>query len=246
MGHAFTPDSWPMHLGLASHQPLNAAIEGSNMAHMVSRRQQLDQQVQADITVVYLGWHNLIYGEMGEAHWESQLRQFLGSRVTAFCTLVSCMTEDFRTRGFGPLLKRDALTMTVGSSDDARALNEDFFNFWMELEPTPEVIAQVLDQIDRYNRFLRDFCLATGSVLVDLHGAFTPPRYEDAPADFFDVCHLRPRSYGKVGAFVGDRLRPHLEAAAPARRPSLIDRALGRKPPAAGSEDLKKNVYPLW
>lgn len=259
MGHSLDPDSWPMHVGLDGYAVLNAAIEGANMARMVLRYRKLQETVQPDTVVVYCGWHNLIYGETGEAYWESQLRQFLGARVNAFCTIASCLNDAFRTRPFEPLLNRAAIGSSVGSAADAAALDQDYFSFWSDLEPTLAQVTDILDGIERYNAFLRRFCAETGSTLIDLDALLRPERFEDAPNDFFDVCHPRPRTYGRIGAFVAEALNPALNSAPRVRPPgaqtavpafaaplaaSVADATNQPKAPNPG--DLKNNVYPLW
>jgi hypothetical protein len=87
-----------------------------------------------------------------------------------------------------------------------------------------------------------------------LHSLLRPGRYEDAPHDFVDVCHLRSRAYPKVAKFVGDELAPALPPASQALsarvpKPPRGVEVVTIRPHASEwepDEDLRQNIYPLW
>lgn len=205
MGHAFTPDSWPTHVDVAGYAVLNAGVEGLDMERVAGRYEVLAQELSLAGAVVYVGWHNLVYNRTDETYWEEQLVRFLGSHVTAYCTLASCLIEEARARGFAALLNTAPVAGGVGAAAEAASLDTDYFNFWMDMDPD-EYLGPILDGIERYNSFLRDFAERRGALLIDLRAALLPGSYEAMAQDFYDVCHIRPRAYAKVGRYVGDVL----------------------------------------
>jgi hypothetical protein len=222
-------DSWPLYAGVSGYTVVNAGIEGLSMERVADRFEDLRGEIEIACAVVYTGWHNLVYGETGEEHWESQLRRFLGEHVTAYCTLPTCLTEEFRMRGFTPLLRRDP----------GLSVSDGYFNFWAALDPE-DWTEPLLDALARYNTFLRAFAQRHDALLIDLHELMRPRRYEDAPNDFFDVCHLRPSAYPKLGRFVGEKLASRLPAA------SAADRRAAQRVGPRCDEDMRANIYPIW
>lgn len=220
MGHCFVPDSWPAHVTVPGYSVLNAAVEGFDMELAATRFERFRTRVDLAAAVVYVGWHNIVYNRTDEEYWEEQLSRFLGDHVTAYCTIATCLTEEFRTRGILPLLNT-APGADLAAASQAASLDLDYFNFWMDLDPA-EWLEPILDGIDRYNGFVRRFCSERRAALIDLHGLLEPARWEDAPADFYDVCHLRPRAYDKVGACVSGVLAGLLpsQEPVPARVPT--------------------------
>ena len=225
-------DSWPEHVDLPGYAILNAAAEGANLETIVPRYEQIRARVPLVCAVVYAGWHNIVYNKRDEKYWESRLTRFLSDdHLTAFCNLATCLTPEFATRGVGPLLDE-----RPGST-----VNDTYFNFWGDLDPATW-IPRLEEHIPRYNAFLADFCSRHERPLIDLHSLLAPTRYEDAPVDFFDICHPRPRAYPKIGAFVTEELGPHL-----LRAPVTVAATHGPEVAVEPEgEDLRKNLYPLW
>jgi hypothetical protein len=235
-------DSWPAHVDVPGYQVLNAGIEGADMEWVAAWYDELRDAVPFAAVVVYLGWHNLIYNRTDEAYWHEHLERYLGDHLTAYCTIGTPLTEAFRERGIEPLLNRGPTSASA-----------EYFNFWADLDPAERLIP-LLDAIGRYDRFVRDFARHNDAVLIDLHEFLRPQRYEDAPRDFFDVCHLRTDSYAKVGRFVGEELARSLPPASQApsarmpRPPAEVEIVSIRRqlPEAEPEEDLRQNIYPLW
>jgi len=131
---------------------------------------------------------------------------------------------------------------------NAASLKKKYFNYWCNLEPAKEHIGSVLDNIARYNGFLKEYCARTGSIHIDLGNILQPKSYRQIPKDFFDVCHLRPGAYEKTGAYAAKALAAPVREALRGR----VGKAAGGAAEAGESrrgpegEDLRKNVYPLW
>lgn len=230
-------DDWPHHVRVPGYEVLNAAIEGSVMPRVAAQYERLRTLVPLSCAVVYAGWHNIAYNRTDEEFWEEQLSRCLSSEhPTAFCTISTPVTEEFRTRGVEELLNHEPGSL----------LHEDFFIFWGNAEPTLEVIGRLLDGVARYNAFIADFCARTDAHLIDLHSFLLPKKYEDATIDFFDVCHPRPTAYEKIGVFVAEKLRTFLPGL-PGEAPSALPlEALATEVAPAPEEDMRKNLYPLW
>jgi hypothetical protein len=223
-------DAWAFHVAVDGYGILNAGIEGMNMARIADRYEELARQAPLAAAVACAGWHNLVYNESTEEHWEQQLSRFLTAPIAAFWTLPTCLTEDHRRRGVASLI----------NTADGAEFDGDYFNFWVDMDAA-DTLVPLLDAIGRYNAFIVDFCRRHDAVLVDVHELLRPTSYETSTRDFFDVCHLRPRAYQQVGAFVGDVLRDVLPPAdaAPTTTPAAVVQEAER-------EDLRKNIYPLW
>jgi GDSL-like Lipase/Acylhydrolase family len=223
-------DSWPFHVHIPGYAILNAAIEGLSLAPMVRRFDELADLAPIACAVVCAGWHNLLYNDASDEFWRSHLERFLGDHVTAYWTVPTCLTDEFRTRDYSRLM----------NSDPGATIDDDYFNFWMDMDAA-STIGPLLDAIDRYNDFVKQFAEEHDAVVIDLHDFLRPPSYADAPRDFFDVCHLRPRAYEKVGEFVEARLREVLPPPGDAVT-TVPPRELQRRE----AEDLRKNMYRLW
>ncbi|MCE9592509.1 MAG: hypothetical protein K8S99_18535 [Planctomycetes bacterium] len=262
MGISQGMDSWPARIDVPGCQPLNAAIEGHNMARAVERYRQIAARTDLAAAVFYTGWHNIIYGEHSESHWRTMLDTVRGPHVTAFCTLATCLLEECRTRGVGPLLNSDVDRTGFANyfEYNRESYDKRYFNFWCNEEPSTENIGRILDGVTRFNTFLDGYCRERGAILIDAARFLRPACYDDIPRDFFDVCHFRPAAYKRVGAFVtqaiADAVARHLAERTPVRRRSIFDRLLRRRPLGGAApvgarsgdddRDLRKNIYPLW
>lgn len=202
-GASSEPWAWPSNVKLSGYQVLNAAGEGYSMKKVLSSYQRLLPKVKFAATVVYTGWHNLIYNDRGEDFWRSILDQFAGDHKLAFCTLLCCLNDECRTRGVTELMCGPEATRlrTIGG-----------FLFWQNMPPTVDNVNKLLDNVDRYNAFLRSYCAEKGALLIDLNAFMRPKRYEDVGTEFFDVCHARFNTFGKIGEYVAEQLAPLLGA----------------------------------
>lgn len=263
MGISQGMDSWPARVSVQRCQPLNAAIEGHNMARVVERFGQISAQTDLAAAVFYTGWHNIIYGEHSESHWREMLDQIRGPQVIAFCNLATCLTDECRTLGIAPLLHSEAQRSDYANYFEYNRDSYDkrYFNYWCNEEPSLQNIAAVLDGVTRFNSFLARYCMERGATHIDLASFLKPACYDDIPRDFFDVCHVRPATYKRVGAFVAQSLAGPVAAQLTQRAPSyprsLLDslrmkRPIGNKSAAMtrtggnSDRDLRKNIYPLW
>jgi hypothetical protein len=241
-------DSWPQRVRLDGAQLLNCGVEGWNMQKCLNWYQQIQKKVNLSAVVVYVGWHNLVYNRHDEQYWNAILSQFRGPHLTAFCSIATSLIDECRTKGVTSLLRAHPNSKTHLNyfEDNGRSLEQDYFNFWGDMEPKLEYIAAILDQIRRYNDFLKNFCQAHGHVFIDFESLLKPASYEHIPDEFFDVCHFRPGIYPKIADFVSQTLQePYRQyCLAHPRAP-----AQGVVVPANQKlefDDLRKNVYPLW
>ena len=226
-------DSWTTHLDVPGYAVLNAGVEGLQLGRARERCESLRRRVPIACVVYYTGWHNLIYNLRKPEYWEECLHSFLSlDHQTVLCTLPTPLLPEMRKRGIDEL---------VNERPEA-VITDDYFHFWRGMEPD-QWLRTLIDAHGRYNAHVADFCRRTGTPLIDLADFMRPRSYEEAPLDFFDVCHLRPRAYPKVAGFISGELQKIL----PAAPPSIADwRPPAREPVAVAAEDLRENIYPLW
>ncbi len=242
MGHTVI-GGWPGMVSIPGTQNLNAGIQGHNMTRVTERYRILGEKIDFAAVVVYSAWHNLIYGECDEAHWDKMLRTFLGDHATAFCTVGTSLTEEFRDRGYD------------GNFRYIELIGKNGFTLWGNQFPGKFFINRLLDQIAAYNDFIRRLCEDTGAVLIDLHSLLLPERYENAPVDFSDAGHMRPSTYPRIADHVsgalaepvagilrtqGERKRRFLKPGAG----DILDREKTRRKPQ--EEQVLDNLYTLW
>jgi len=249
-GVSFADDSWPQRVKIEGVQSLNCAVEGYDMQRCLDRYLQIRERVDLAAIVVYVGWHNIIYNHTGEDYWQSVLDRFDGKHVRAFCSIATCLIEECRLKGVESLLRSDVPRKDYANyfEYNARSLKKKYFNYWCNLDPTLEHIGLVLDNVARYNRFLKEYCRKTGSIFIDLGAFLRPHSYKEVPRDFFDVCHLRPGAYVKTAAFVAQELEKPLTKWLKDGSPHVHPVSVLSLPVAdeTCNEDLRKNVYPLW
>jgi hypothetical protein len=205
MGHSFVPFSWPLHVRARGFAVLNAAVEGSDLAHMAARFERLQRSIPLACAVVCGSWRDLIGDRRDDDDRRRQLARFLGDQTTVFCTLPTCLTDGVCLRGIEPLLNRAPVTRGVATREEADSLDADYFSFWLDLDPAT-MTGPLLDAVRQYNGFVTDFAAEHGSPLVDLHAFLEPRAYDEVPRDFYDAGHLRPRAYPKTGSFVSRQL----------------------------------------
>jgi hypothetical protein len=226
-------EMWTEQIDLPGYAVLNGGVEGLEMAHVGRRYRSLRDQVPLAGAVFYVGWHNLIYNRRTPEYWEECLQSYLSdTHATVLCTLPTPLLPEMRERGIEPLENEQA-----GAS-----ISDDYFHFWGEWDRTRWLV-ELIDAHERFNAHIEDFCTRTGTPLIDLHACFRPPSYEDATRDFFDVCHLRPRAYPKLAAFVSNELRGVLPATPPSVNGWRPQTPVVAPEP---TEDLRKNIYPIW
>jgi hypothetical protein len=232
-GGGMKGESWPEYVDLPGYALLNAGVEGLEMGGVGRRYQSLRQSVPLACAFFYTGWHNLIYNRRTPEYWEETLQSYLSDdHLTVLCTLATPLLPEMRERGIDSL---------VNESPGAN-ITDDFFHFWRGSDPARWLV-ELIDAHQRYNEYLAEFCARTGTPLVDLESFLRPRSYEDAPTDFFDVCHFRPRVFPRIASFISAELRqllPELPPSVTAWRPPVE----GPAPQAA--EDLRKHIYPLW
>jgi hypothetical protein len=226
-------ESWVDHVELPGYAIVNAGVEGLQMHHVHRRYASLRPRVPLACAVFYTGWHNLIYGVRTPEYWEESLQSFLSrDHRTMICTLPSPLLPEMRTRGIEPLLNESPEASIV----------DDYFNFWGDVDHERWLV-ELIDAYERFNAHVIDFCRRTETPLIDLRGFLYPDDYETATRDFFDVCHVRPSVYPKLGAFMSTELR----RIQPATPPSVGDWTAPPEPETAPAvEDLRRNIYPIW
>lgn len=226
-------DSWTEHVELDGYAVLNAGVEGLQMDSVGRRYAALRPQVPLACAVFYTGWHNLIYNRRTPDYWEENLRSYLSpGETTAICTLPSPLLPEMRKRGIRPLL----------NESPGAGIADDYFNFWGDWDPD-DWLVELIDAHERFNDHVVDFCRRTETPLIDLRNFLYPDDYEVAARDFFDVCHVRPQLYPKVGAFVAAELRRVLPETPPSVAECQPPRAAA---PVAVTEDIRRNIYPIW
>jgi hypothetical protein len=226
-------ESWTEHVDVPGYAVLNAGVEGLQMDAAADRYASLHDRVPLACAVFYTGWHNLIYNPRSPEYWEECLRRYLApDHTTVLCTLPTALLPEMRERGI------DAL---VDERPEV-SISDDYFHFWRGWD-ADEWLPELLDAIERFNAHVAAFCSRTGTPLLDLGALMRPPSYEQAPRDFFDVCHFRPRAYPRVADYVSGELRKLLPAD-PARAAAWRPRV--EPVSAEPAEDLRRNIYPVW
>jgi hypothetical protein len=226
-------ESWTEHVRLPGYAVLNAGVEGIEMGGVRRRYESLRPRVPLACAVFFTGWHNLIYNERTPEYWEDCLQSYLSDdHQTVLCTLPAPLLPEMRERGIDSLLNESPEVSLV----------DDYFQFWRGWEPD-EWLVELIDALEGFNAHVADFCSRTGTPLIDLHAFMEPPSYEEATADFFDVCHFRPRVYPRVGRYIGSEL----SAILPETPPSVATwRAPVERRSTEPAEDLRKHIYPVW
>lgn len=226
-------ESWIDHVDLDGYALLNAGVEGMQMDSVTRRYESIRTHAPLVCAVFYTGWHNLIYGRRTPEDWEECLQSYLDPRhLTAICTLPSALLPEMRARG---------ITELLNESEDSN-IDDDYFNFWGDSDPERWLV-ELIDAFEGFNAHVIDFCRRTQTPLIDLRGFLYPDTYETATRDFFDVCHLRPHVYPRLGAFMAEELSRLL----PSPPPSVDDWEPPREVvPAGAVEDIRRNIYPIW
>lgn len=225
-------DSWTEQVDLPGYAILNAGVEGLEMGNVGRRYRALRERVPLVCAVFYTGWHNLIYNQRTPEYWESCLAGYLSDQhTTVLCTLPTPLLPEMRERGIDDL----------ENERPGAQITDDYFHFWGDWDPG-RWLGELIDAHARYNAHVADFCSRTGTPLIDLEAHFRPSRFEDATREFFDVCHLRPRAYPRLAAYLSQELARILPDVPP---------VLAWQPPAPeqtvdAAEDLRKNIYPIW
>lgn len=226
-------ETWTERLDLPSYAVLNAGVEGIEMGRVGRRYRSLRNRVPLVCAVFYTGWHNLIYNQRTPDYWEECLQSYLSpTHKTVLCTLPTPLLPEMRERGIEEL---------ENEHPDA-TISDRYFHFWGDWDRTRWLV-ELIDAHERFNGHLADFCVRTGTPLIDLDALFRPPSYEEATRDFFDVCHLRPHAYPKLAAFVSDELRAILPVPPPSVNGWRPQTEVVEPEPA---EDLRRNIYPVW
>lgn len=244
------PISWVDTVSVPGYQTLNAGVEGHTMARVVENFERLNKLVNVEVAVVYTGWHNLVYGDRTPSYWRSMLDRIRGKRLTAFCSLLTCLTEECRANGLDEFLYMDIPTR--------QARNLDEFFFWGEMAPTVDNINMILDAHMEYHAFLKGYCQENGAVLLDLN-RIARPIYKNISQDFMDVCHPRRETYPKISKYVEQSICKAL-GQAPKKEETFFSRLFSRTQkdsatnpePVSTPQELKdpsrdtQNIYPLW
>jgi hypothetical protein len=228
-----TGETWTERIDVPGYDPLNAGVEGLEMGGVGRRYHALRDRVPLACAVFYTGWHNLIYNRRTPDYWEECLQSYLSAaHRTVVCTLPTPLLPEMRKLGID----------TLENDRPDASITDDYFHFWGDWEPKRWLV-ELIDAHERFNAHVVDFSRRTSTPLIDLHSFMRPVSYEESTRDFFDVCHIRPRVYGRLAAFVSSELKMLL----PDSPPSVT----GWRPRAAVTsarpvEDLRKNIYPLW
>lgn len=260
MGPNVTVENYPEHINIQGVQPLNCAVEASEMGISADIYLEIRQKLDFLMVVVNPGWHNLIYNDHHEQYWEEKLSMFLDAESVAYCTIATSMTDECRTRGL------DALFTTVEDQfgfkkieEAAAILDGDLFAFWHTMEPSLDAINRILDAIERFNAFIREFALRHGALLIDLNARLRSPGYDSIPRYFWDICHPRPSAFPMIAEFIQGEIAPVVSqlVADPAvrkriRRRRLFARSFFGKvvtrlrKPKPGKNEHQHEIYPLW
>jgi hypothetical protein len=227
-----TGSSWTDEVVVDGYEIVNAGVEGMTMDSVARRFESLRDRAPVTCAVFYTGWHNLIYNRRTPEYWEECLESYRArAPTTVLCTLPSPLLPEMRTRGIDALLNEEP---------DA-AITDDYFNFWGDMDPG-RWLGELIDALERFNAHVIEFCRRTETPLIDLRGFLYPDAYETATRDFFDICHVRPRVYPRLGTFISEALVRLL----PASPPSVAEWRPKVETPEAATEDLRRNIYPIW
>jgi len=192
-------EAWSNHLGLAGYQALNASVEGHSMARVLERFHTLQKEVTLSAVVVYTGWHNLVYGDMREEYWEEVYDTLRSHPRLAVCTLFCSLTAECRKKGLAELIIR--------SNDPKGPI---LFSFWSDMVPSQDNINRILDRVERYHDFVRNYCGRYKIPIVDLHQLMLPKSYDQIPSEYIDILHPSVTAYPRIGNYVGECIRPML------------------------------------
>ena len=224
-------DAWPFHLAIPGYQALLTAVEGHDFTRMQGRFQELHAQVKFDAVVVAGSWHNLAYNRHDEVYWNEVFDSFCGKdHKTAICTLAAGIDEYACEHGIDGWI--------------ANGAKGNPFAAWGSWPTSAEKMREIYTGLLRYNAFVRRYCKAFGTILIDLFEAYRPEDPEELAGGFEDPCHARPALFPRLAAVAREALEPRLpKREAPATqvrfRPAAPDAATEPQFPAG-------KVYPLW
>lgn len=251
-GVSFTNDSWPARVNITGCQTLNAGVEGYPLERMVSKYRELREEVNLAGIVVVPGWHNMFYGERSDRYWEEMLLQFSGDHFIVISSIATPLTEECKVRGLDGLITTgDGWRQWVSNLQSCfeynlESLSTDYFSFWCQFEPSANNIRDVIDGVKHYNSLVKSVCEKYKWHFLDLYSYLVPASYEEITKEFFDVAHLRPSAYAKVGEYVSTQLGAPLSAYYATKKMPPLLKQLPTKSKKPAKEDLRKSIYPLW
>lgn len=202
--------SWPTEMNIEGYQVLNASLPGYDLPKTLGAYQRLRAQIKFEAVVVLMGNHNMCQSgcfskisiEETSNTWMpiEQFRanhdEFFGPHPLAFCTMPTSLSPEILERGILEYLLRSE------SIEPQR--------FQLNTMPSIKVMSRFLKNMQRYNDFLREYCVETGAILVDLDDILGPKSYDEIGENFGDFVHFRPSLLKRIGSIVGERLGPHL------------------------------------
>jgi hypothetical protein len=225
---------WPCLLDefTPGYQFLNGGIEADPYDNILRRAAAFNRANQVALNIVMLGWHPLNIASPPTAR-----RGGLGAWVgRAFPSLRRSSTAIPQRDARNPkpqsrnLGLRDALLAFLASTPNTvlatmpTALNRNIvgqdlspyftrgnrdtvFYFIGDIPYSLGVQRYLFDHIAERNAMVREVAHTTGVRLIDLHAEFDTEPIADFRTDFFDMVHLRPRSYGRAAEIVYEGIK---------------------------------------
>jgi hypothetical protein len=221
-----TNHNWPSLVNVDGCQPLNAAVEGTQLHQIVDRFIELRDKTNMICAAVHTGWHNLIYNQTEFTYWERELLRISGVPTIAHFRLTADINAEAVERGYDSLYGEGKYVPIYHTS-------------------TKKLAADLWKAMEAKNRLLERLCEREGRVLITLEEILAPKTYADLTANFNDSLHPHSRIYAEIAKAVSAQLRPHVERALADRK--AVPAPVETKARTARDPQDKSNYnYPLW
>jgi lysophospholipase L1-like esterase len=199
-------------------QFLNGGLDGDPYTNILRRASAFNRQHAVALNLLMLGWHPFLP--------ERIVRQ----RPSRWARLLGGGTLDVRlARGGNANLRRDlvvflqqvpnTVVLTMPTALNRRIIEQDLSAYFIDGDDdtlfrfigyVPYQVAgqrQGFEHIVERNAITREVCAELGVRLIDLYAAFDTEGAADFREHFFDILHLRPRSYPLAARLVYDGLK---------------------------------------
>ncbi|MDK9719882.1 MAG: hypothetical protein OEL53_01715 [Rhodospirillales bacterium] len=226
-------NSWPSLISIQNCQPINAGVEGHRMDRVINRVNELFVEENIDLiaAVIFTGWHNLFQPPMDEGDWEAYFDNIPEIPIVAHCTIPAALTE---------LCLIDGAEGFIGTGS---VENDTFFYRFDRWTMCRGSCTTLWRHLRRFNKFICDYCERRQRILIDFAALLNPRKYEDIPIDFFDICHMRQRTYKRMANLVSEKLKD-----------AIYDELKKRGVKSPGVQQSRneagvvhnRSIYPLW
>ena len=196
---------WPCLLDefAPTYQFLNGGLDGDPFINILRRAITFNQQQTVSLNLLMLGWHPfipervihrsrpwpLLKMETAPSRLSRAGNENLRGNLMAFLQMLPHTVVLTMPTALNPDVIED-ISPYLSAGDD-----ETGFAFIGQVPYQPDGPRQAFEHITERNAVTREVCVELGIRLVDLFTAFKTDGLPDFRTHFYDILHLRPRSY---------------------------------------------------